>query len=126
MSLAVPQTYQLGKVDGKGAFKEEFVTAGGVPLPGELMTSWTGVLTTEQEVDMTKMESKVVPGLFFAGEVRIYFHPFPACYQFPPFLVSPALAPLLPRLARDPADDFFSAPRHRRHHRSVTRLCSQR
>ncbi|EKX37629.1 hypothetical protein GUITHDRAFT_55772, partial [Guillardia theta CCMP2712] len=53
-SLAVPQTYQLGKVEGKGAFKEEFVTAGGVPLP---------------EVDMTKMESKVVPGLFFAGEL---------------------------------------------------------
>lgn len=41
-------------VRGKGVFKEEFVTAGGVPLA---------------EVDLGTMESKLVPGLFFAGEV---------------------------------------------------------
>lgn len=39
---------------GKGTFKEEFVTAGGVPL---------------KEIDMTRMESKVCPGLFLCGEV---------------------------------------------------------
>jgi len=41
-------------ISGKGAFKEEFVTAGGVKLEG---------------VEMKTMESKEVPGLFFAGEV---------------------------------------------------------
>lgn len=41
-------------VDGKTTFKEEFVTCGGIPLP---------------EVDMRTMESKIVSGLFFAGEV---------------------------------------------------------
>ncbi len=41
-------------VTSKGVFKEEFVTAGGVTL---------------KEVQMTNMESKVVPGLFFCGEV---------------------------------------------------------
>jgi predicted flavoprotein YhiN len=39
---------------GKNTFKEEFVTAGGVSL---------------DEVDFRTMESRVVPGLFFAGEV---------------------------------------------------------
>jgi predicted Rossmann fold flavoprotein len=39
---------------GKTTFKEEFVTCGGVSL---------------KEVDFRTMESKVVPGLFFAGEV---------------------------------------------------------
>jgi hypothetical protein len=42
------------EVDGKTTFKEEFVTAGGVSL---------------EQVDSSTMESKVVPGLFFAGEV---------------------------------------------------------
>ena len=42
------------KVCGKGVFKEEFVTCGGVRL---------------SEVDMRKMESKLVKGLFFAGEI---------------------------------------------------------
>jgi predicted Rossmann fold flavoprotein len=42
------------EVNGKTTFKEEFVTAGGVSL---------------EQVDSTTMESKVVPGLFFAGEV---------------------------------------------------------
>ena len=37
-----------------GVFKEEFVTSGGVNL---------------QEVDFKTMESKICPGLYFAGEV---------------------------------------------------------
>jgi len=44
-------TYQA---HGKTTFKEEFVTCGGVTL---------------KEVDFRTMQSKVVPGLFFAGEV---------------------------------------------------------
>ncbi|MBI0397751.1 BaiN/RdsA family NAD(P)/FAD-dependent oxidoreductase [Cyclobacterium marinum] len=42
------------KVSGKTTFKEEFVTAGGVSL---------------NEIDARNMESKLVKGLFFAGEV---------------------------------------------------------
>jgi predicted Rossmann fold flavoprotein len=41
-------------VEGKGVFKEEFVTAGGV---------------AREEIDFRRMESKVCPGLFMAGEV---------------------------------------------------------
>ena len=41
-------------VTGKGVFKEEFVTSGGLPL---------------KEVDVYCMESKRVPGLFVAGEL---------------------------------------------------------
>ena len=41
-------------VSGKTTFKEEFVTCGGVSL---------------SDVDMRTMESKVCPGLYFAGEV---------------------------------------------------------
>lgn len=41
-------------VQGKGVFKEEFVTAGGVSL---------------KEVDFRTMESRVFPGLFLAGEI---------------------------------------------------------
>lgn len=41
-------------VRGKTTFKEEFVTCGGVSL---------------KEVDFTTMESSVLPGLYFAGEV---------------------------------------------------------
>jgi predicted Rossmann fold flavoprotein len=41
-------------VQGKTTFKEEFVTAGGVRLA---------------EVDPHTMQSKIVPGLFFAGEI---------------------------------------------------------
>ena len=44
----------LMEVKGKTTFKEEFVTAGGVSLT---------------EVDVNSMQSKIVPGLFFAGEV---------------------------------------------------------
>ncbi len=42
------------QVNGKGAFKDEFVTAGGVCL---------------KEIDLSTMESKRVPGLFLAGEI---------------------------------------------------------
>jgi predicted Rossmann fold flavoprotein len=41
-------------VQGKTTFKEEFVTAGGIQL---------------QEIDHNTLQSKNVPGLFFAGEV---------------------------------------------------------
>ncbi|MBD3628244.1 NAD(P)/FAD-dependent oxidoreductase [Cyclobacterium sp.] len=41
-------------ISGKTTFKEEFVTAGGVDL---------------QQIDSNTMESKLIPGLFFAGEV---------------------------------------------------------
>jgi predicted Rossmann fold flavoprotein len=41
-------------VKGKTTFKEEFVTAGGINL---------------EEIDASTMESKIVPNLFFAGEV---------------------------------------------------------
>ena len=41
-------------ISGKGAFKEEFVTCGGVNL---------------KEVNFKTMESKLVPGLHFAGEI---------------------------------------------------------
>jgi predicted Rossmann fold flavoprotein len=42
------------QVSGKSIFKEEFVTAGGITL---------------KEVDFKTMESKVLPNLYFAGEV---------------------------------------------------------
>jgi predicted Rossmann fold flavoprotein len=42
------------RIVGKGVFKEEFVTCGGVKL---------------NEVDFKTMQSRLVPGLFFAGEV---------------------------------------------------------
>ena len=41
-------------VSGKGKFKEEFVTAGGIGL---------------SSIDLSTLESKKYPGLFFAGEV---------------------------------------------------------
>jgi predicted Rossmann fold flavoprotein len=41
-------------VSGKGIFKEEFVTCGGVSL---------------KEVDFKTMQSKLCPGLYFAGEI---------------------------------------------------------
>ena len=47
-------TGQELEVKGKTTFKEEFVTCGGIN---------TG------EVDANTMQSKIVPGLFFAGEV---------------------------------------------------------
>ncbi|MEM7109036.1 MAG: NAD(P)/FAD-dependent oxidoreductase [Bacteroidota bacterium] len=47
-------TNDIYSVKGKTTFKEEFVTCGGVDLA---------------EVDSKTMESKIVPGLYFAGEV---------------------------------------------------------
>ncbi|MBI3941318.1 MAG: NAD(P)/FAD-dependent oxidoreductase [Acidobacteria bacterium] len=44
-------TYEIG---GKNAFKEEFVTCGGVRLG---------------EVDFRTMQSRLCPGLHFAGEI---------------------------------------------------------
>ncbi|CAN5848277.1 NAD(P)/FAD-dependent oxidoreductase [soil metagenome] len=41
-------------VKGKTTFKEEFVTAGGVQL---------------SEIDVNTMQSKIAPGIFFAGEI---------------------------------------------------------
>ncbi|MBC7660529.1 MAG: NAD(P)/FAD-dependent oxidoreductase [Chitinophagaceae bacterium] len=42
------------RIQGKGAFKEEFVTAGGV---------------ARSEIDFRSFQSKLIPGLFMAGEV---------------------------------------------------------
>lgn len=42
------------EISGKGVFKEEFVTCGGVSL---------------KEVDFKTMESRICPGLYFAGEI---------------------------------------------------------
>ena len=42
------------QIEGKGVFKEEFVTCGGVNL---------------KEVNFKTMESKICPGLYFAGEI---------------------------------------------------------
>ena len=52
--LANTLTADVYQVAGKTTFKEEFVTCGGISL---------------KEVDFKTMESKVVPGLYFAGEV---------------------------------------------------------
>lgn len=53
-ALAAQLTECELKVEGKSTFKEEFVTAGGVDL---------------KEVNFKTFESKIVPGMFFAGEV---------------------------------------------------------
>ena len=53
-TLAAQLTGAEFKVVGKSIFKEEFVTCGGVRL---------------SEVDFRTMESRVCPGLHFAGEV---------------------------------------------------------
>ncbi len=47
------RSYEL-KIEGKGSFKEEFVTSGGVGLRG---------------VNFKSMESKSLPGIYFAGEI---------------------------------------------------------
>ncbi len=52
--LALQLTKCEFKVDGKSTFKEEFVTAGGVNL---------------KEINFKTFESKLLPNLFFAGEV---------------------------------------------------------
>ena len=46
--------FGINTVDGKTTFKEEFVTCGGIQLG---------------EIQLKNMESKLVPGLHFAGEV---------------------------------------------------------
>ncbi|WP_053976168.1 BaiN/RdsA family NAD(P)/FAD-dependent oxidoreductase [Mangrovimonas xylaniphaga] len=53
-ALASQLTKAVFEVDGKSTFKDEFVTAGGVDL---------------KEVNFKTFESKLFPGLFFAGEV---------------------------------------------------------
>ncbi|WP_136480265.1 BaiN/RdsA family NAD(P)/FAD-dependent oxidoreductase [Cognatitamlana onchidii] len=53
-ALASQLTQAVFKVNGKSTFKEEFVTAGGVDL---------------KEVNFKTFESKVIPNLYFAGEV---------------------------------------------------------
>jgi hypothetical protein len=52
--LAVNVCNMLFNVRGKTTFKEEFVTAGGIKL---------------SEVDPGTMQSKLIPGLYFAGEI---------------------------------------------------------
>jgi len=53
-ALATQLTNSKFRVDGKSTFKEEFVTAGGVDL---------------KEINFKTYESKILPNLFFAGEV---------------------------------------------------------
>lgn len=53
IDLANKVTQTKLDVSGKGVFKDEFVTAGGV---------------TRDEIDFRNMESKIHPGLYFAGE----------------------------------------------------------
>lgn len=53
-ALAEQLTQAVFQVTGKSTFKEEFVTAGGVDL---------------KEVNFKTFESKLIPNLFFAGEV---------------------------------------------------------
>jgi hypothetical protein len=52
--LAQELTAGQFEISGKGQFKDEFVTCGGVCL---------------DEVDFKTMQSRLVPGLYFAGEV---------------------------------------------------------
>lgn len=52
--LSTELTQGIYSIKGKSTFKDEFVTAGGVEL---------------KEVDFKTMESKLVPGVYFAGEV---------------------------------------------------------
>ncbi len=53
-ALAEQLTQGIFKVNGKSTFKEEFVTAGGVNL---------------NEINFKTFESKLIPNLYFAGEV---------------------------------------------------------
>jgi predicted Rossmann fold flavoprotein len=52
--LVTVLTNDIYTVNGKSRFKEEFVTCGGISL---------------DSIDITTMQSKVVPNLYFAGEV---------------------------------------------------------
>lgn len=53
-SLAESLTSCFLRVQGKSTFKDEFVTAGGINL---------------KEVDFKTMQSKILPGIYFAGEI---------------------------------------------------------
>ena len=53
-NLAKELTNGVYQVSGKSTFKEEFVTAGGVDL---------------KEIDFKTYKSKILPGLYFAGEI---------------------------------------------------------
>ncbi|TGN07038.1 NAD(P)/FAD-dependent oxidoreductase [Leptospira ilyithenensis] len=53
-SLADIITRSKFQMKAKGVFKEEFVTAGGI---------------SRKDIDFSTMQSKVIPGLYFAGEV---------------------------------------------------------
>jgi hypothetical protein len=52
--MAESLTHQRFQVNGKSTFKDEFVTAGGVAL---------------NEIQFSNMQSKLHPGLYFAGEI---------------------------------------------------------
>ncbi|MEO1655650.1 MAG: NAD(P)/FAD-dependent oxidoreductase, partial [Bacteroidota bacterium] len=52
--LLTHMSQDVYEVKGKTTFKEEFVTCGGISL---------------EDIDLKRMESKIVPNLFFAGEV---------------------------------------------------------
>ena len=52
--LANQLTQSIFQVNGKSTFKEEFVTAGGIDL---------------KELSFKTMESKILPNLYFAGEI---------------------------------------------------------
>jgi predicted Rossmann fold flavoprotein len=52
--LAKNMTGQMFRVKGKTTFKEEFVTAGGISL---------------HDIEAHTLESKKIPGLYFAGEI---------------------------------------------------------
>lgn len=53
-NLALQLTNGTFQVNGKSTFKEEFVTAGGIDL---------------REINFKTMESKLLPGVYFAGEI---------------------------------------------------------
>lgn len=52
--LSFELTQGIYEINGKSTYKDEFVTAGGVEL---------------KEINFKTMESKIVPGIYFAGEV---------------------------------------------------------
>ena len=54
LKLGEQLSRSIFQINGKGQFKEEFVTCGGIKL---------------DEVNFKTMESKLCPGLFFAGEI---------------------------------------------------------
>ncbi|GBF79486.1 NAD(P)/FAD-dependent oxidoreductase [Aphanothece sacrum] len=52
--LVTELTQSCYKIEGKGVFKEEFITCGGIKL---------------KEIDFKTMESQICPHLYFAGEI---------------------------------------------------------